>query len=83
MALLERQLTVGEKCFVGIIDSSFLSQYEKRKLQVAKSELCSSVNLKPLKLIRKTKKGIFVVLRLGWVNSKNDSAVFQFFCIRG
>ncbi len=31
---LERQLTVGEKCFVGIIDSTFLSQYEKRQLQV-------------------------------------------------
>lgn len=31
---LVRQLTVGEKAFVGILDSNFLSAYEKRCLKV-------------------------------------------------
>ncbi len=37
--MLSRQLTVGEKDFVGVIDTEFLSEHEKRVLKVEKLEL--------------------------------------------
>ncbi len=38
---LSRQLTVGEKAFVGVIDTEFKSEHEKRVLKVEKLERCA------------------------------------------
>ncbi len=42
---MERQLTMGEKCFVGVVDSKFMSEYEKLCLSVTKIEKWNEAKL--------------------------------------